>query len=407
MSFVLGPGKITVTVRNCSTWRLAAAQLLKFDSNSSSLSFPEAGNMKFRKLVEQFAPVYISADTKYDKTNVIATLIEKIRGDSPNGGFVKKDLYSGRWYEIGIERARDKVGHAVRKAADEVLRQREGKGKKGRPNPTKVLVELKARTTSTQQQSDIAALVPGAGITSSQQQSDVTPLVRVDAQCSNSQSIYHSEGSKPQHPGEQYTTVHGTVASDESLTPQELLLALGAPMNTQPNPLSMAPMYSYEEWHHRPIATSMNVLPTTSCKVPVPNPMATTAGTSEASLSSFTTKNLEGSSRDATGTIANNHQYHSVSHNDAPSSMEPHRGLTAPSHQARYASTVTHYQQSHISAAPLGEYPFQFLDQHFSTYPTGQGTWSHSFDYIDLSSPQHENNGSGPPPSSEEGTEHR
>ena len=346
--------------------------------------------------------MYISADTKYDKTNVIATLIEKIRGDSPNGGFVKKDLYSGRWYEIGIERARDKVGHAVRKAADEVLREREGKGKKRNPKSSKVLVELKARTATTQPQCD----VPGAGMTITQQQRDFEPLVRGDAQCTNSQPVNQSKDSKPQHSVEQRNSVQGPLASGESLTPQELLLALGAPMSTHANPLTMAPIYTYEDWYQLPLA-SVNALATTYTHAPVPNPIATTLGTTATSMSCHTNKNHNGSTREAAEAIANHPQYHSVSYNNAPSSLQTLPGQRAPSQQARYANTVTHYQQSHISAMPSGEYPLQFYDQHYSTYPTGQGLWTHSFDHADLSSPRQANDGSGAPTSEAERTERR
>lgn len=85
-----------------------------------------SGNIRFRKLVDEHAPAYVKAETKYEKTKVIADLIDRVRNDSPNGGFVKRDFYSGRWYEIGIERARDKVGHAIRKAADKLTDQQLG-----------------------------------------------------------------------------------------------------------------------------------------------------------------------------------------------------------------------------------------------------------------------------------------
>jgi hypothetical protein len=71
-------------------------------------------------LINQFSPQYMKATTKLDKTEVvIAAIIEQVRIESTGGGgFVKKDLYSGRWYEIGDEKARDQVGHAMRKAAE-------------------------------------------------------------------------------------------------------------------------------------------------------------------------------------------------------------------------------------------------------------------------------------------------
>ena len=73
-----------------------------------------AGNKRFRQLIDDFAPKYVEATTKLEKTQVIATVIDRVRADSPNGGFIKKDFYTGRWYEIGNEKARDKCGHAIR-----------------------------------------------------------------------------------------------------------------------------------------------------------------------------------------------------------------------------------------------------------------------------------------------------
>ena len=66
----------------------------------------------------------MTATTKLEKTQVIAAVIDKVRSDSSGGGFVKKDFYTGRWYEIGNEKARDKVGHAIRKAAEELQKEK-------------------------------------------------------------------------------------------------------------------------------------------------------------------------------------------------------------------------------------------------------------------------------------------
>ncbi len=48
--------------------------------------------------------------TKYQKSEVIAKIVAEVRAKSPGGGFVKKDFYSNRWFEVGDEKARDKVG---------------------------------------------------------------------------------------------------------------------------------------------------------------------------------------------------------------------------------------------------------------------------------------------------------
>jgi hypothetical protein len=78
-------------------------------------------------LIEDHAEEYLAAKTKLDKTQVIVAVIDKIRKNSPDGGFVKKDFYSERWYEIGNEKARDKVGHAIRKASELLESKKTGK----------------------------------------------------------------------------------------------------------------------------------------------------------------------------------------------------------------------------------------------------------------------------------------
>jgi len=75
------------------------------------------GNEKFRIMINEYASTYLNVSTKYQKSEVIAKIVAEVRSKSPGGGFVKKDFYSNRWFEVGDEKARDKVGHAIRKAA--------------------------------------------------------------------------------------------------------------------------------------------------------------------------------------------------------------------------------------------------------------------------------------------------
>lgn len=81
-----------------------------FDISMVLVSFVSAGNERFRTLIEEYAPIYLQVSTKYQKSEVIAKIVAEVRTKSPGGGFVKKDFYSGRWFEIGDEKARDKVG---------------------------------------------------------------------------------------------------------------------------------------------------------------------------------------------------------------------------------------------------------------------------------------------------------
>ncbi len=76
----------------------------------------EDGNRYFRDMIQQNVGPYLAARTKVEKTEAIASIVDKICRNSPSGGFIKKDTRAGRWYRIKDNEARDKVGHAIRKA---------------------------------------------------------------------------------------------------------------------------------------------------------------------------------------------------------------------------------------------------------------------------------------------------
>lgn len=79
-------------------------------------NFHHDGNRYFRDLIQQNVGPYLAARTKVEKTEAIAAIVDKICQDSPAGGFIKRDTRTGRWYRIKDNEARDKVGHAIRKA---------------------------------------------------------------------------------------------------------------------------------------------------------------------------------------------------------------------------------------------------------------------------------------------------
>ncbi|KAL3939313.1 MAG: hypothetical protein SGBAC_005935 [Bacillariaceae sp.] len=65
----------------------------------------------------------MKASTKTEKGHVIIDIVERIRRDSPTGvGLVRQNKQTGRWFYIGLEKAKDKVGHALRKASLEKSR---------------------------------------------------------------------------------------------------------------------------------------------------------------------------------------------------------------------------------------------------------------------------------------------
>eukprot|EP00980_Cylindrotheca_fusiformis_P030360 scaffold24702_cov137-Cylindrotheca_fusiformis.AAC.2 len=76
-----------------------------------------AGNRRLRDIINQNVPIYRKAKTKTDKGKIIVDLCKQLIVSSPTKtGFVKLDPKTGRWFFIGYEKSKDKVGHALRKA---------------------------------------------------------------------------------------------------------------------------------------------------------------------------------------------------------------------------------------------------------------------------------------------------
>lgn len=63
--------------------------------------FNHVGNQRFRKIVADMLPKYSDASAKLEKTIIICEVVNAIRRASPEGGFVKKDPMTGRYFEVG------------------------------------------------------------------------------------------------------------------------------------------------------------------------------------------------------------------------------------------------------------------------------------------------------------------
>lgn len=63
--------------------------------------FKHVGNEIFRTMVQESLRSYAVAPTKTEKTFIIRAVINRVRARSPNGGFVKHDPLTGRYYEVG------------------------------------------------------------------------------------------------------------------------------------------------------------------------------------------------------------------------------------------------------------------------------------------------------------------
>ena len=79
-------------------------------------AFNHVGNERFRKLVESRLEEYSNAAAKLEKSYILSDIVCEVRQRSPQGGFVKRDSSSGRWYEVGDFLAREKTSQAFRDA---------------------------------------------------------------------------------------------------------------------------------------------------------------------------------------------------------------------------------------------------------------------------------------------------
>ena len=76
--------------------------------------FNHAGNVKFRAIVQSFLPQYSKAMAKLEKSYILSDVVEQVRKNSGEGGFIKKDPDTSRWYEVGDFLAREKTSQAFR-----------------------------------------------------------------------------------------------------------------------------------------------------------------------------------------------------------------------------------------------------------------------------------------------------
>ena len=74
--------------------------------------FEHQGNLKLRAIVHATVHNYLRAKTKAEKSRAVLSVVETMRASGTL--FVKWDDKLQRWYDIGNQEARTKVGHAIR-----------------------------------------------------------------------------------------------------------------------------------------------------------------------------------------------------------------------------------------------------------------------------------------------------
>ena len=74
------------------------------------------GNREFRKIVNSHLDSYAKADSKMEKSLLVSAIVNMVRRNSPNGGFLKKNSKTGRYQAVSDRIAREKVGQMLRDA---------------------------------------------------------------------------------------------------------------------------------------------------------------------------------------------------------------------------------------------------------------------------------------------------
>ena len=82
------------------------------------------GNIIFRDLIRKHEFSYLSA-SKSEKAMIIDDILTKIRSMTPPGRFLKKDTATNKWYDVGDERAREKISQALREKAPKLKKLQE------------------------------------------------------------------------------------------------------------------------------------------------------------------------------------------------------------------------------------------------------------------------------------------
>lgn len=90
------------------------------------------GNLRLRQIVAPKLSTYLQAKSRMDKTAVIMEVIDQVRANSPNGGFLKQNFKTGQYFEVGDFLAREKTAQTFRDALSEHYRSSNPAKKKQR-----------------------------------------------------------------------------------------------------------------------------------------------------------------------------------------------------------------------------------------------------------------------------------
>lgn len=108
------------------------------------------GNIKFRHVIEDNLDRYIQSKTKSEKSLIIREIVQQLNNRGRPGGFIRKDLLTRRYFEVGDFAAREKTSQAFRDAlankskSDSLQKSSRKSSSQVDNNPTKMISTLTA-----------------------------------------------------------------------------------------------------------------------------------------------------------------------------------------------------------------------------------------------------------------------
>eukprot|EP00565_Helicotheca_tamesis_P000665 CAMPEP_0185731228 /NCGR_PEP_ID=MMETSP1171-20130828/12292_1 /TAXON_ID=374046 /ORGANISM="Helicotheca tamensis, Strain CCMP826" /LENGTH=173 /DNA_ID=CAMNT_0028400451 /DNA_START=89 /DNA_END=610 /DNA_ORIENTATION=+ len=73
--------------------------------------FEHSGNRRLHEIIETHLDEYTTASRKSKKTSIANFIVKRVY---EKGIFVKQHPETGKWFEVGWSKAKEKVGHAIR-----------------------------------------------------------------------------------------------------------------------------------------------------------------------------------------------------------------------------------------------------------------------------------------------------
>jgi hypothetical protein len=60
------------------------------------------GNQRLRQIVESYVEEYSAASSRQDKSDILSAIVNEVRSACPDGGFIKQDPVTERWFEVSL-----------------------------------------------------------------------------------------------------------------------------------------------------------------------------------------------------------------------------------------------------------------------------------------------------------------